>query len=99
MMKYVYVLYVKWNPKSLNNELVPKWLAAHEKLCEENGVKLLWSGIPYTVVEESAFFYETDMALHDFHLFKNQKIFQLEGGGHIEYGNTHMFLSWPYLSQ
>ena len=98
-MKYVYVLYVKWNPKSLNSELIPKWLKAHEKLCEENGVKLLWSGIPYTVVEESAFFYETEMPLHDFHLFKNNKIFQLESGGHIEYGNTHMFLSWPFLSQ
>ena len=94
-MKYLYLVYVKWTPEALSGGVdFQKWLAEHEKICKENKVKLLWGGIPYTTVEESAFFYETDMELVDFHLFKNRKLFQIMGGGHIAYGNTHMFLAW-----
>jgi hypothetical protein len=96
-LKYLYLVYVKWTREAMakGQEGFKRWLKAHEKLCKDIGVKLLWDGIPYTTVEESAFFYETDMPLIDFHLFK-AKVFDLEGGGWIEYGNTHIFLSWPF---
>ncbi len=75
-MKYVYIVYVKWTSKAMagGREFFKNWLDAHEKVCKENSVKVLWSGIPYSTVEESAFFYKTDMPLHDFHLFKNEKM-------------------------
>jgi len=99
-MRYVYLVYVKWTQKAMTagDEFFRKWLQEHDKLCKENNVKLLWGGIPYTTVEESAFFYETDMPLHDFHIFKNQKVFEIMGGGYIDYGNTHIFLAFPNLS-
>ena len=98
-MKYLYLVYVKWTSEAMSKgmEFFKEWMQEHEKLCKDNKVNLLWGGIPYTCVEEGAFFYETDMELLDFHQFKNQKIFQLMGGGAIDYGNTHMFLSWPNL--
>jgi hypothetical protein len=98
-MKYLYLVYIKWTPNAMSkgSEFFQKWINEHDKLCKENNVNPLWGGIPYTTVEESAFFYETDMELLDFHQFKNQKIFQIMGGGYIDYGNTHIFLSWPNL--
>ena len=96
-MKYMYVLYVTWTEKAseLGQEGFKKWLKENEKICKEAGVNLVWGGIPYTTVETSALFYDTDMPLDEFHLFK-AKIFEIMGGGYIGYGNTHMFLTWPW---
>lgn len=96
-MKYLYLLYVDWSDKAQNWTIDDwkKWVEDHRALCKKEGVKLLWDGIPYTTVESSAFFYESDMPLDKFHTFK-AKVFALNGGGFIKYGNTHMFLTWPW---
>jgi hypothetical protein len=96
-MKYLYLVYVDWSDKTQKwkTEDYKKWVDEHSTLCKKEGVKLLWDGIPYTTVESSAFFYETDKPLTEFHMFKN-KVFALQGGGLIKYGNTHIFMTWPF---
>jgi len=96
-MKYLYLLYVDWSDKAQKWKMEDwkKWVDEHKALCKKEGMKLLWDGIPYTTVESSAFFYETDMPLTEFHTFK-AKVFALQGGGWIKYGNTHIFMTWPF---
>lgn len=96
-MKYLYLVYVEWSDKAQKWKMDDwkKWVEDHQVLCKKEKVKILWEGIPYTTVESSAFFYETDMELTEFHTFKS-KVFDLGGGGFIKYGNTHIFVTYPF---
>jgi hypothetical protein len=97
-MKYLYLVRVKWTPKAMKAgmDFFKKWMKEHDDLCKANKVHCIWSGVSYGTTEDMAFFYDTDICLAEFHAFK-AKIFALEGGDVVDYGNTSSFLNWAAI--
>jgi hypothetical protein len=70
---YVYITYIKWlrAAKEKGYEyFTDAWLPRHRKLCEEYGVELLKWGLPFGVVEDHVYIYETDLSPAGFQKFK-----------------------------
>ena len=97
-MKYLYLVRIKWTQNAMKGgmDYFRKWMKQHDDLCKSSNVNCIWTGVSYGTIEDSAFFYDTDMDLAEFHAFK-AKIFALMGGDAVDYGNTSSFLNWAAI--
>jgi len=90
MGQYVYLCYVKWLESA--HEKGPDyfrdvWLPRHDEFCEEHGVKLLKWGLPFGVIEDHIYIYETDLPIAEFQEFKGA-VSSVSGERLWEYSKT-----------